>query len=105
MAAKKEPQDPNEIVHLQVSPGKTVRYMNLIYGDRATLQVERRNLDRVEGEYEVVAPDQVPDVADSSRLRGPRFAEVRQKENLPPLPTPAAAPPAMNGKARISEPV
>lgn len=61
--AKKQ-RDPNEIVHLQVKPGATVRFKNIIYGDRATLQVARRDLDRVEGAYEEIDPARVPDVAE-----------------------------------------
>jgi hypothetical protein len=60
----KSKQDLDEIVHLQVKPGATVTYRNIIYGDRATLQVPRRDLDRVAGAYEQVDPAKVPDVAD-----------------------------------------
>jgi hypothetical protein len=61
MARRK--QDPNEIVHLQVKPGETVSYGGFVFGDRATLQVRRGDLDRVEGKFAEVDPAQVPDVA------------------------------------------
>ena len=60
MAAKK---DPNEVVHLQVSEGETVLHKNISYGPRATLQVRRGDLDRVDGKYAEVRPHEVPDVA------------------------------------------
>jgi hypothetical protein len=62
MAAKPKP-DPNEILHLQVRPGETVRYKDIAYGDRATLQVPRWDLGRVDGPYDEIDPAQVPDVA------------------------------------------
>jgi hypothetical protein len=63
--AKKSQQveDPNEVLHLQVKPGCLAAYDGLLYGDRATLQVRRRDLDRVTGDYQVVDPAEVPDVA------------------------------------------
>ena len=60
MAAKK---DPNEIVHLQVSEGEAVLHKGISYGSRATLQVRRGDLDRVDGKYTEVHPHEVPDVA------------------------------------------
>jgi hypothetical protein len=58
-------QDPFEVVHVQVAPGQVVRYKNIAYGDRSTLQVQRRDLDRVDGDYVVLdSGAQVPDVAD-----------------------------------------
>lgn len=63
MAAKKK--DPDEVVHVQVKPGETVVYDGHAYGDRATLQVRRRELDQLEGgAWEEVDPAAVPDVAD-----------------------------------------
>jgi hypothetical protein len=44
-------KDPNEIVHLQVNEGEKVVHKNISYGPRATLQVRRRDLDRVDGKY------------------------------------------------------
>ena len=57
-------KDPDEIVHVQVPEGGTVVYKNISYGPRATLQVKRGDLDRVEGKYHEVHPQhEVPDVA------------------------------------------
>jgi hypothetical protein len=56
-------QDPNEIVHAQVNEGETVVHKSISYGPRATLQVRRRDLDRVDGRYVEVHPHDVPDVA------------------------------------------
>ena len=61
--AKNKQRDPSEIVHLQVPEGETVIYKGISYGPRATLQVRRRDLDRVEGKYAEVHPHEVPDVA------------------------------------------
>ncbi len=64
MAPKKKP-NPDEIVHLQVAPGETVVHEGRSYGDRATLQVRRRDVDRVQGKFDVLASGaDVPDVAD-----------------------------------------
>jgi len=60
MAAKK---NPDEIVHVQVAEGETVVYDNISYGPRATLQVRRGDLDRVDGKFSEVDPHEVPDVA------------------------------------------
>ena len=57
-------QDPNEIVHLQVAKGETVVYRDHAYGDRATLQVVRRDLERVEGSWDEVNPARLPDVGE-----------------------------------------
>jgi hypothetical protein len=57
-----EPNPDDEIVHLQVAKGETVVYQNHAYGPRATLQVRRGDLDRVDGKVEEVKPDEVPDV-------------------------------------------
>jgi hypothetical protein len=62
MAAKQARKDPNEVVHLQVKPGQTVIYQGRAYGDRATLQVRRGDLDRVDGPVDEVDPTAVPDV-------------------------------------------
>jgi hypothetical protein len=62
MATKRQ-TNPDEIVHLQVQPGETVIYNNIAYGDRATLQVRRGDLNRVDGRYAEVDPNEVPDVA------------------------------------------
>jgi hypothetical protein len=59
MASKK---NPDEIVHLQVVKGQTVLYRDHAYGDRATLQVRRGDLDEVQGKYDEVDPNEVPDV-------------------------------------------
>jgi hypothetical protein len=56
-------KDPNEIVHLQVDEGETVLHKGMSYGPRATLQVRRRDLDRVDGRHAEVHPHAVPDVA------------------------------------------
>ncbi len=56
-------KDPNEVVHLQVSAGETVLHKSISYGPRATLQVRRGDLDRVDGKYTEVHPHEVPDVA------------------------------------------
>jgi hypothetical protein len=61
MPAKK---NPDEIVHLQVKPGEVVRLGEHAYGDRATLQVRRGDLDQVEGAYEEVNPERLPDVGE-----------------------------------------
>jgi hypothetical protein len=63
MAAKKRPI-LNEIVHLHVWPGETAVYEGKAYGDRATLQVPRGDLDRVQGKVTEVDPNKVPDVGD-----------------------------------------
>ncbi|MGI8462180.1 MAG: hypothetical protein ACR2OC_11205 [Solirubrobacterales bacterium] len=63
MAAKRK-ADPDEIIHLQVKVGETVVYNDIAYGDRATLQVRRGDLDRVEGKFDEVKPTEVPDVAE-----------------------------------------
>jgi hypothetical protein len=68
MAAKKK--DPNEVVHVQVKPGETVVYQGHLYGDRATLQVPRRYLVHVDGEYDEVKPDEVPDVGKGDGYAG-----------------------------------
>jgi hypothetical protein len=60
--AKKQ-QNPDEIVHAQVAEGETVVHKNISHGPRATLQVRRRDLDRVDGKYAEVHPHDVPDVA------------------------------------------
>ena len=57
-------QDPNETVHLQVAKGETVVYRDHAYGDRATLQVRRGELDAVKGSYEEVNPEHLLDVAE-----------------------------------------
>jgi hypothetical protein len=66
MAQKKtESLDPYEVLHLQVAPGATVTYDNHSYGDRSTLQIRRRDLNLVEGDYTVLdSGADVPDVAD-----------------------------------------
>jgi hypothetical protein len=56
-------KDPNEIVHVMPQAGKTALYEGKVYGDRATLQVRRRELDEISGPYEEVDPAKVPDVA------------------------------------------
>jgi len=58
MASKK---NPDEIAHLQVAAGGTVIWRGHAYGDRATLQVRRGDLDEVEGRYAEVDPAKVPD--------------------------------------------
>jgi len=60
MAAKK---NPDEVVHVQVAEGETVVYDHISYGPRATLQVRRGDLDRVDGKFSEVDPHGVPDVA------------------------------------------
>jgi len=57
-------KDPNEVVHLQVHERETVVFKNISYGPRATLQVRRGDLDRVDGKFSEVHPHEVPDVAD-----------------------------------------
>jgi len=59
MATKR---NPDEILHLQVAPGATVRYKDRAYGDRGTLQVRAGDLDAVTGDYTVIDPADVPDV-------------------------------------------
>jgi hypothetical protein len=54
--APKKPQDPEQVVHLQVKPGERVRLGRRVFGDKATLQMRRRELDRLEGSYEEVTP-------------------------------------------------
>ena len=44
-------KDPNEVVHLQVHERETVVFKNISYGPRATLQVRRGDLDRVDGKF------------------------------------------------------
>ena len=56
-------KNPDEIVHLQVNEDETVIHKNISYGPRATLQVRRGDLDRVDGKYAEVHPHEVPDVA------------------------------------------
>ncbi len=58
----KTKSNPDEVVHLQVAKGETVRYRDHAYGDRGTLQVARADVDQVEGKFYEVAPDEVPDV-------------------------------------------
>lgn len=64
MAEKRKQQNPDEIVHVQVKPGATVLHEGRAYGDRATLQVRRGDLDRVEGDFELVDPARVPDAGE-----------------------------------------
>jgi len=64
MTQKQKQQDPSEIVHVQPRPGETVVYEGRAYGDRATLQVRRGDLERVEGSWEEVDPDRLPDVGE-----------------------------------------
>ncbi len=66
--AKRE-QNPDEIVHLQVQPGGTAIYQDRAYGDRATLQVCRGDVDQVEGPVEEIDPNEVPDVGEPGGLR------------------------------------
>ena len=56
--------DPERIYHVQVSPGGTVVYHDLAFGDRATLQVPGGDVAGVvaQGAY-VVDPSKVPDAA------------------------------------------
>ncbi len=61
MAAKK---DPDETVHLQAKPGEVIRLGDKSFGDRGTVQVRRGDLDRIEGSYEEVDPEHLPDVAE-----------------------------------------
>jgi hypothetical protein len=61
--ARRKQKNPDEVVHLQVKPGEVVVYQDHAYGDRATLQVRRGDLNEVEGKYVEVDPAQVPDVA------------------------------------------
>jgi hypothetical protein len=71
MAQKKDPDhgyavepDPgDEVVHLQVAKGEVVVFNEQAFGDRATLQVRKRDLDRVHGKYKQVKSDEVGDVA------------------------------------------
>ena len=56
-------KDPTEVVHLQVAEDSTAVYKNISYGPRATLQIRRGDLDRVDGKYSEVDPHGVPDVA------------------------------------------
>lgn len=57
--------DPgDEVLHLQVKPGEVARYQGKAFGDRGTLQVARRDRDRVDGEVAEVDPDRVPDVSE-----------------------------------------
>jgi hypothetical protein len=59
--------DPLEVVHVQPKPGATVLYNGIAYGERSTLQVQRRDLDRLDGEYDVLdSGADVPDVGDIS---------------------------------------
>jgi hypothetical protein len=54
---KTELPDPAwEVVHVQVKPRQTVRFDDHAYGEHATLQVRRRDLDRLDGDYVVVDP-------------------------------------------------
>jgi hypothetical protein len=70
MAAKKPDsrrqalrERPDATVHIQVKAGETVTYDGRVYGDRATLQVPRRYLVHVDGEYEELKSGaDVPDV-------------------------------------------
>ena len=64
MAAKKKVVDPNEVVHLQPKVGEVVVYNDVAFGDRATLQVRRGDLNQVDGKFEEVDPDKVPDAAE-----------------------------------------
>ena len=56
-------KDPNEVVHLQVAEGEVVLHKGISYGPRATLQVRRGDLGRVDGKFTEVHPHEVPDVA------------------------------------------
>ena len=64
MTQKQKQQDPSAIVHVQPRPGETVIYEGRAYGDRATLQVVRRDLERVEGDFEEVNPERLPDAGE-----------------------------------------
>lgn len=69
-------RDPDEILHLQVKPGETVIYRDHAYGDRGTVQVRRGDLDAVQGKYEVIDPNEAPDVGErrATPSSGPRVA-------------------------------
>ena len=58
------PDPGDEIVHVQPKPGVLLVYRNIAYGEYATLQVPRRDLDRIEGAYVEVDPAKLPDVGE-----------------------------------------
>lgn len=58
-------KNSNETVFLQVVEGEIVEYDGHVYGSRATLQVKRSDVGRVNGKVEELrSGDDVPDVAD-----------------------------------------
>jgi len=63
MATKR---NPNEVIHLQVKPGRTALYQGKAFGDRGTLQAPWRDAELLlrAGDVEQVKPDQVPDVGE-----------------------------------------
>ncbi len=64
---RKAPEsDPAEIVHVNVKPGRTVILGVKAFGDRATLQLPRRDAESLiaSGDVEAVDPARLPDVAE-----------------------------------------
>jgi hypothetical protein len=61
--AQKKIENPDEIVGIMAKPGETIRIGEKAYGSRATVQVRRGDLDRVDGAYEEVDLAALPDAA------------------------------------------
>ena len=54
-------KDPTEIVHVMPKPGETVVWGEKAFGDRATIQLRRDQLDQLQGAVEEVDPKALPD--------------------------------------------
>jgi hypothetical protein len=56
---------PDETVHLQVKPGRTVLYQGKAFGDRGTIQAPRRDAETLlkAGDVTLVDPESVPEVS------------------------------------------
>jgi hypothetical protein len=58
-------RDPDEVVHLQVKAGRTLRHQGKAFGDRATVQAAWRDAEGMlkDGDVEEVDPANLPDAA------------------------------------------
>ncbi len=67
-------KDPTEVVHVMPKPGETVTWGEKSFGDRATIQLRRDQLDQLKGDVEEVDPANLPDVATRVEARQPGTA-------------------------------
>ena len=61
----KTKRDPDEIIHLHVKAGHTLRHQGKAFGDRGTVQVAWRDAESMlkDGDVEQVDPANLPDAA------------------------------------------